>query len=1006
MKRIVKSFAIAAVSALAFISCSQEQNPVSKDNGIHFTIRTSENPLVKSFIESNLDGTYTPKWSKGDELAMFVGAINDNSKPTATLTNSNEKGLTAKFDGQVTGIEGNGTFKSFAPARAFAKGYSNGNVGITLAETQKPSSLTIDEACDILVAKETSYMADATGKVEIVDLFFKRMFSVVKVALTGPESLKGQKISKFSLTAPEGTVLTGRAAIDLTTATIDKWNIDKNSVTATYEADAPVFGGASGLENAVWLVVNPCTVASGAKVVFAGETANYTFSKEVTLSKDLTFPASQLAVINLTLAEENCTKKAAASWIATDLADITATDEVVITMAKGESVYALSAETDAKSNNPQAVLVTVKNGELTAAPADNLVWNIANDKGNLTIYPNGQTDKWLFAVSGDTKVKVGNSTTNKIFTLDATTKYLKNTGANRYLGVYNNADWRCYTSTSTNIGGQTLCFYVKGTPKTAIETPANLQVSAAKVVSWDAVSGAASYNVTIGTKTYTSNTNSYDAAAIADDYYDVAVVAVPSDKENYKNSAAATLTGVKFGTPTLATPTLKEGVIDGASISVSWSVDERATAGYNCELFKGGVKVGESKTVKAGAVTFTGLDAETAYVVKVNAIAVEGAKAYAASPVATLDVTTKAASATANDGSLERPYTAAEAIAAIDANNIDLTGKHVKGVVTEVVSHNTSYGSMVYIIKSGEKTLKIFNGYDFGQTKFLGTDDLKVGDEVVVFGDLIKYNNTTYELNTNNYLISINGETQIYRGLAVSGQKTAFTVGDTFEFGGKALQVWRGKADVDVTASATFSGYNMSTEGKQTVTVTVGDESVTYVINVRAAGGEAAKTYTLTFGKEFSDPEVKGYKDTWDATRDGFTWTMANWNNNNAYVGTDPNKPTNWTYIRAGSKQAASVATITTKGTVPEAISTVTMTIDAITATYVNSIKLEVLSGEDGVTVKETVLGTAKQGDCVFKISNPQQDCKYKITVDCKKNTAEKGKNGFVQVSKVVYANF
>lgn len=147
MKRIVKSFAIAAVSALAFISCSQEQNPVSKDNGIHFTIRTSENPQVKSFINNNFDGTYTPKWSKGDELAMFVGAINDNSKPTATLTNSNEKGLTAKFDGQVTGIEGNGTFKSFAPARAFAKGYSNGNVGITLAETQKPSSLTIDEGC-------------------------------------------------------------------------------------------------------------------------------------------------------------------------------------------------------------------------------------------------------------------------------------------------------------------------------------------------------------------------------------------------------------------------------------------------------------------------------------------------------------------------------------------------------------------------------------------------------------------------------------------------------------------------------------------------------------------------------------------------------------------------------------------------------------------------------------------------------------------------------------------
>ena len=318
MKRIVKSFAIAAVSALAFISCSQEQNPVSKDNGIHFTIRTSENPQVKSFIESDLEleGKYIPKWSKGDELAMFVGDITENTtKATGVLTNVNETNEVAKFDGTVTGLPTDGSFKSFSPAKAFAIGYSTGNVGINLATEQKPSSLTIDEACDILVAKETAYTADETGVVTINDLFFKRMFSVVKVALNGPESLNGEKVSKFSLTAPEGTILTGRAAIDLTTATIDKWTIKNNSVTATYSEDAPKFGGAANLEDEVWLVVNPGTIESGAKVVFAGETANYTFSKEVTLSKALTFPASQLAVINLTLAEENCTAKQAKSRI-------------------------------------------------------------------------------------------------------------------------------------------------------------------------------------------------------------------------------------------------------------------------------------------------------------------------------------------------------------------------------------------------------------------------------------------------------------------------------------------------------------------------------------------------------------------------------------------------------------------------------------------------------------------------------------------------------------------
>lgn len=819
---------------------------------------------MKSFIENGLGETYTPKWSKGDELAMFVGTINENTKPTGTLTNLNETGNEAKFDGIVTGIEGSGTFKSFAPASAFAIGYKGGNVGVTLKESQNPSSLTIDEACDILVSKETTYMADAAGEVAINDLFFKRMFSVVKVSLTGPESLKGQKVSKFSLTAPEGTVLTGRAAINLSTATITAWNVKNNAVTATYTTDAPGFGGEyPDLDNVVWFVVNPGTIESGAKVVFAGETANYTFSKEVTLSKALTFPESQLAVINLTLAEENCTKKevpAPASWIATDLADITATDEVVITMAKGGKVYAMTSDNGTK--NPQAVLVTVKDGELSATPADNLVWNIANDNGNLTIYPNGQTDKWLCAVDGKTDVKVSNSTTTKIFTLDATTKYLKNTKTNRYLGVsLEKSDWRAYASATgeSAIAGQTLCFYMKGTPKTAIETPANLQVSAAKVVSWDAVSGAASYNVTIGTKAFTSETNSYNASALADEYYDVTVVAVPSDKENYKNSAAATLTNAKFGAPTLATPTLKEGAIDGASISVSWSVDERATAGYNCELFKGGVKVGESKTVNAGAVTFTGLDAETAYIVKVNAIAVEGAKAYAASPVAILEVTTKAASATANDGSLEHPYTAAEAIAAIDANT-DLTGKHVKGIVKATPSFSATYSSLSYDIESGGNTLYIYSGKDLGNAGFVGAEDLKAGDEVVVYGDLKLYkknNKTTYELDMNNHLISINGETQIYRGLAVSEPKTAFNVGDTFKLGGKVLQVWRGKEDVDVTASATFSGYNMSTEGKQTVTVTVGNESVTYEITVNPAGTvlEKSETITLKNGK-FSNSTI------------------------------------------------------------------------------------------------------------------------------------------------------
>lgn len=193
-------------------------------------------------------------------------------------------------------------------------------------------------------------------------------------------------------------------------------------------------------------------------------------------------------------------------------------------------------------------------------------------------------------------------------------------------------------------------------------------------------------------------------------------------------------------------------------------------------------------------------------------------------------------------------------------------------------------------------------------------------------------------------------------------------------------------------ADAVFSAVTL-TEGQtiKAIAVAEGYKPSAVASKKYTVGSETAKTYTLTFANSYGDTGTNGYTTSWEATRNGFTWTMANWNNNRYQ--------NNWTFVRAGSKKAASVATITTNKAMPEAISTVAMTIDAITTTSVNSIKLDVLSADNNI--KETITGEAKKGDCVFKITNPQQDCKYKITVDCQKGSG----NGFVQVSKVVYTN-
>ena len=312
MKRLIKTAAVIAFSLFAASCVKETINEPSKEGRVYrFIVETKENAAVKSFIDNNFDGTYTPKWSKDDELAIFVGKIDANTKkPTTILKNTNDEGITAKFEGKVTGITQTGQFKSFAPASAFQAGLSGGSVGVNLASVQKPSRHTIDQSCDVLVAQEASYSA-TNGEIRPADLFFKRMFSIVKVNLNGPELLNGQKLKEFSITAPKDTILTGRAAIDLAKASIEKWTVENNVVTALYPGtDGPVFGeNAQNSNNAVWLVVNPTTIKAGVKLTFSGESEDYSFSKEVTLPKDLSFPESQLAVINLSLTEENCEEK-------------------------------------------------------------------------------------------------------------------------------------------------------------------------------------------------------------------------------------------------------------------------------------------------------------------------------------------------------------------------------------------------------------------------------------------------------------------------------------------------------------------------------------------------------------------------------------------------------------------------------------------------------------------------------------------------------------------------
>lgn len=156
--------------------------------------------------------------------------------------------------------------------------------------------------------------------------------------------------------------------------------------------------------------------------------------------------------------------------------------------------------------------------------------------------------------------------------------------------------------------------------------------------------------------------------------------------------------------------------------------------------------------------------------------------------------------------------------------------------------------------------------------------------------------------------------------------------------------------------------------------------------------GQAYKT--LTFPDDNKDNnKVQVYNKTQTAKIGTDTWSIKNFNNN--YW----NK--SWKWIKCGSKNNASVGTITTDFAIDKAISYVVINIDNIqNVSSVNSIKLEVTSDKEGNTVLETVnLEKIAAGDAVFTITTPKENCYYKLSFDCQKVK----NNGLITVTKVEY---
>ena len=199
-----------------------------------------------------------------------------------------------------------------------------------------------------------------------------------------------------------------------------------------------------------------------------------------------------------------------------------------------------------------------------------------------------------------------------------------------------------------------------------------------------------------------------------------------------------------------------------------------------------------------------------------------------------------------NDGSLAHPYNATDVLGIASASNVYVTGR-VKSI-TEV---SLSFHNATYVITDETSDIIVYRGKYLNDTDFTSEDQIKVDDEVIVYGNIGQYNSVS-QLSQGNHLYSINGKTKVL----TAGSLTA-----TPNNSNKQITVaW----DAATGSSETISyhvtcgtqSYDANAAGSHTFTMA---EYGNYTVTVVASASDAISA-TASTSATLSDPGA-GTKD-------------------------------------------------------------------------------------------------------------------------------------------------
>lgn len=348
-------------------------------------------------------------------------------------------------------------------------------------------------------------------------------------------------------------------------------------------------------------------------------------------------------------------------------------------------------------------------------------------------------------------------------------------------------------------------------------------------------------------------------------------------------------------------------------------------------------------------------------------------------------------------GTEEDPYTINDAYMLIDGLGTETSDLVcVTGKIYQIDSYSAQYKSITYWIGSSEKPLEVYSGKNLNNTDFASKDDLNIGDEVVIKGNLKKYN-STYEFDKNNYIVSIKKAPYLKAtasktsGIAAAGETVTVTVNTNVEG-------WTANSD---NAAFTISGktatsFNVvvsanTTTSERTAKITVsatGVNPVEITLKQDKSGGKT-KDNTAKYTLNPSQGSNNSYTGNCDVTVGNITWNVS---------GNSQQIP--W---RLGGKSISNVdRTVYSKTAYSKELWKVSLTVGSASSITVNSLKL-VYSTNANFSDSKEISGTFKASSTIDFEAEFPANCYYKFVFNV---TVSGSSNKFVEFSKVEFFGY